>query len=133
MSTLIRHRICVIMYLVMDFDESHFLKKKQKHLTEWVSRFKKAKDILPEVQKNLDMTNWGIEALTNLPIEVLPEKTEKALERDCNAAMQAYPMIPIIAASTTATSMATAGTSGLYDYVAKCEDSDIPCLSGKAA
>jgi len=112
---------------VMDFDESYFLNKKLKHLTKWVSRFKEAKDVLPEVQKNLDMTNWEKEALTNLPT-TSPQGIKQTFERDCNTAIQAYPMIPIYApiTSTTATSMATAGTNAVYDHIVSCENSAIP-------
>ena len=112
----------------MDFDESHCLNKKRRYLAEWLSRFAIAHNkVRPEVQKNLDMTDWEIEALTNLTntsMESLPKELDRSFERDYKYIKQNIPMMPDFStiASSTATSMATAGTSGVYNFVAKFGD-----------
>jgi len=59
-----------------------FLKKKREYLAEWLFRFTIAqKEVLPEVQKNLDVTDWEIEALTNLQTTSanIPQRTQSIL------------------------------------------------------
>lgn len=44
-----------------------WLSKKNQHLLDWKSRFKEAKDALPFVDANLEMTEWELEVLQNWP------------------------------------------------------------------
>ncbi len=109
-----------------------FLKKKREYLAEWLFRFTIAqKEVLPEVQKNLDVTDWEIEALTNLQTtsaNIPPKELNLFFERDYKYTIQNIPMMPDFGtiASTTATSIATAGTSRVYDYVVNCGDPSRP-------
>lgn len=53
----------------MNSDELNKLLERRKHLTDWIDRNKKAQEMLPYVQRELELTELNIQALTELPDE----------------------------------------------------------------
>ncbi len=108
----------------MDSQEFDYLNGKKDYLNKWLSRFQDAKDIVPEVQKNLEITNWGLETIRNRPHqsdEIPIIDLENNLKRDYDYTRSAFPMLPEInpVMPGTATSMATSITFAVYDNVVK--------------
>jgi hypothetical protein len=117
--------------LIVVSEDLFYLEKKRGHLTAWLSRFNTAKDIVPDVQKSLETTNWEIEALENrpkIPGDLLPDGLGSILERDYRFTAGAIPMMPSYnpVLSSTASSMAISGSVSVYDYVAGFADLGSP-------
>jgi hypothetical protein len=101
--------------------------RKQKHLSDWLNNFRKANDIVLEVQMNLDITNWEIEAIKNRPTisgELPSLESSDILERDYKYTTLAFPSIPdfnpIVAG--TASTITASGAAYVYNYVSKIGD-----------
>ena len=97
----------------------NFLESKRKYLKEWIERHRKAKEIIPLVQKELEMTEWELEALQNIPSGVNKkpfDDLETKFETDYNYTVKTFPMIPEYdrSAVQTALSVATDSTSSVY-------------------
>ena len=101
------------------------------HLKEWLKRHKNAQAALPYVQQNLDRIEWELEALNNRPdeaAEIPLADIETKLVRDHDHLTKALPMMPDYDLSTIvgSTTIATSGSSGVYEYVTKVGDLGTP-------
>jgi hypothetical protein len=115
----------------MEFDELYYLNQKKDHLSKWLRRYIKAGDVVPDVQANLDMTNWEIDALNNRPTvagEVPFVNLSDVLKQDYMFTKNAFRLMPEYnpMAVGSATSIATSGTTAVYNYVAKYADTGDP-------
>jgi len=121
----------------MKSKELNWLNEKKDYLEDWKIQLKGAKDALPFVEANLDYTDWEIEALRNQPTmagkQPFPGLAEK-LERDYYYTVDALPPVPSydLTRLSTASSMATAGTASVYDYVRGFGRHDTPEARGYA-
>jgi len=112
----------------MESDELNSLRKKEEHLSEWLRRYGKARDVVPHVQKNLDITRWEIGALENRPTvagEVpYTAHLHYSIAQDYELTQSALPMMPVYntAAIGTASSATTSGAMAIYNHVAKYGD-----------
>lgn len=112
----------------MESGELGDLRKKEEHLSEWLRRYGKARDIVPDVQRNLDITKWEISALENLPTvagEVpYTSHLRYSIARDYELTRSALPMMPDYDQSMigTASSATTSGVIAVYNHVAKYGD-----------
>ncbi len=107
------------------------LEEKKQYLLKLLSRYEKAQDIIPSVQKNLDLTEYEIQALSNPPdeaAEIQIEGLSDNIERDYKLTVDAYPMIPKYKAPiiSSSTGITTSGSATVYDFVAKVGDLDTP-------
>jgi hypothetical protein len=115
----------------MESDELLYPELKKQHLEEWLRRYRTARDIVPDVQANIAMTDWEIDALKNRPTvasEGLPSESYYILKHDYEFTKKAFPLMPEYnpVVASTATAISTSGTANVYDYVAKCADSGVP-------
>lgn len=112
----------------MEPEELKYLRKKEQYLSTWLSRYSKAKDIVPDVQKDLDLTTWGIHALENRPpiANEVPSNVDLSYyaSRAYHFTRAALPMIPNYNSGmmSTASSTGIANASAIYSYVAKYAD-----------
>lgn len=108
------------------------LEAKRTHLQNWLEQNKQAQRILPYVQKNLEMTDWEIDAINNLPegAQAVPQNLEEHYEKEYNHILKVLPSIPKYdqAAMGSTLSVATSGTNTLYAYVAHLGESEAPKL-----
>jgi hypothetical protein len=107
----------------MESEELNNLRKKEEHLDEWLRRYSKAREIVPEVQKNLDITKWEIGALENLPTvagEVpYTSHLRYSIAKDYELTQSAIPMMPDYdqLMMSTASSATTSGAIAIYNHV----------------
>jgi hypothetical protein len=112
----------------MESDELKNLHEKEQHLNEFILRFGKAKDIMPEVQKSLDMTRWEIGALENRPTVAgeMPSATDLSFytTQDLKFTRSSLPLMPNYdpAVISTASTVTTSGAAYIYNYVARYAD-----------
>lgn len=112
----------------MEPEETENLRKKEQYLTKWLHRIGTAKDIVPDVQKNLEVTRWEIEALENRPTVAgeAPSSSELCYytAQDYKYTVSGLPMIPDykpLVMDTTASATAS-GTAIFIGYIAKYAD-----------
>lgn len=111
----------------MEEESLEKLKAKKRHLEEWLRNHKSADEVAAEVQKNLDFTNWQIDALEGSPDEAdeipRPDLTQ-TLDSDSAYLSQVLPPMPpydmkrVVAASAFTSS----GTIPIYQYVSRVGD-----------
>ena len=111
----------------MSTDDINELKAKKKYLDEWLTRYKKAQEIVPQVQTNLELTEWELQALQDRPKEAdeipfLGLGTRLGEER--THLINALPMLPLYDADAmdSSTALASSGTASIFSYVAKVGD-----------
>jgi len=114
----------------MEPEELKNLHQKEQHYREWLRRFSKAKDIVPYVQKDLEITCWEIEALENRPTVAgeipsgatnLPYYTEQ----DYKVTQSALPLMPEYNPTVIAGTASSANVSGamfIYNHIAQYAD-----------
>lgn len=112
----------------MEPEELKNLHQKEQHLDEWLRRYGNAKEIVPDVQKNLDMTRWEIGALEGRPTVAgeVPSAADLpyiTLE-DYRLTQSALPMMPVYNPVTmgTASSSTVSGLAIIYSHIAKYAD-----------
>ena len=115
----------------MNEDELQNRNKKRKHLENWLQNFEQARDIVPRVQKELEKTEWEIDALSNLPEEAaeIPSGDMKVLfDNDFKYLTQALPMLPTFNVSQLSDSdaISSSGTMSVYQYVSRIADIATP-------
>ena len=107
------------------------LNSRRVYLNEWLDQHKKAQEVVPFVQRNLEFTEWEIEALNNTPDEAdkipLPDLSAK-LDQENKFIKKAFPMIPaydmIIVGDATAVS--TSSSTDVYAFVSSVGDIGTP-------
>jgi hypothetical protein len=108
----------------MESKELNNLHKKEEHLSEWLRRYGKAKEVVPEVQKNFDMTHWEIDALENRPPVAgkIPFTVDLSYitTEDYRLTQSALPMMPVYDTTImgTASSATTSGAVIIYNHIA---------------
>lgn len=114
----------------MTSEEIKKLKEKKEYLERWLSQVKKVQETVPDVQKNLEVTRWEIDVLTNQPDEAseIPlTGLTSVLEEESNYWISALPMIDSNSdLVTSAGSISASGTANLYDYVTRVGDIGTP-------
>ncbi|MCG3114617.1 MAG: hypothetical protein LLH30_02950 [Candidatus Manganitrophus sp. SA1] len=73
------------------------LKEKREYLLTWIDRFETAQDIVPHVRKNLEITEWGLNALSDCPDKAkrsIPNSIGNAIDRDKKFVKRILPLIP---------------------------------------
>lgn len=112
----------------MEPKELENLRKKEQHLNEWLRRYRKAKNVVPEVQENLDMTRWEIDALENRPSVAsgIPISVDLSFltAQDYKFTRSALPLMPDYnpAEIGTASSTTTSGATVIYNHIAQYAD-----------
>jgi len=107
------------------------LKAKKYHLEEWLRRHKQADEVAGEVQKNLDFTNWQIQALEGRPQESdeipLPELS-RTLDSDFVYLQSALPLMPTYDKSQViaASAFTSSGTASVYEFASRVRDVGTP-------
>lgn len=102
-------------------------KAKFEYLQTWQSNFRQAQEMVPYVKREIDMTKWQIDALSNSPNEGsdIPTGDMFALfKHDLKIVNEILPMMPKYDLSLTpiSGSFTTAGTTCVYQYVSRFED-----------
>ncbi|MCI0527531.1 MAG: hypothetical protein L0Y56_08830 [Nitrospira sp.] len=115
----------------MKSEEIKKLEKKRKHLQKWLRRVKKAQDTVPQVQINLELVNWQIEALANPPDEASEIPLiglSSTLDQDTNYWIGALTMIPKVDGDLimAASAITTTGTQSIYEFVTRVGDLPTP-------
>ena len=116
---------------VTDSEELNLLYEKRKYLTQLKTNLKSAKDALPFIDENQEITDLEIETLQNAPA-ILGDNPflglDETLRKDYTYLLDALPPIPnydSIKGSTT-NAMATAGTASVYNQLQSFSDSKDP-------
>lgn len=112
-------------------DEIKKLEEKQEHLTDWINKYNKATNALPFVQKQLDITNWEIDALNARPDEAseIPfPGLASAFERENDFLKRVLPQMPEYDMQQLlySTAASTGGTIDVYEYITRVGDLDTP-------
>jgi hypothetical protein len=115
----------------MSDDELQNRKAKQNYLKTWLQNFGKAKGLIPHVQRELEKTEWEIEALSNKPDEASEIPTGEMgllFQNDFSFLSQSLPMIPNFdsKASSTSDAFTTSGTASVFEFVSRVGDIDTP-------
>jgi hypothetical protein len=111
----------------MEQDSLEKLKAKKRHLEEWLRNHKSADDVAAEVQKNLDFTNWQIDALEGSPDEAdeipRPDLTQ-TLDSDSAYLGEVLPPMPLydMKRVIAASAFTSSGTVPVYQYVSRVGD-----------
>ena len=103
------------------------LEAKKAYLREWLERYKKAQDVVPSVQRNLEMTEWEMRALADRPEEAeeIPlDDLETRFDREYNHLIRVLPMMPEYDPGSipTLTAVTTSGSASTYVYVSRVGD-----------
>lgn len=115
----------------MNNDKLENRKSKLEYLKNWLLAIKQAKELVPKVQKEIEKTEWEIEALSNTPDEAseIPFGDMTILfDSDLETLEQALPMIPKfrVRAVSTSDAVSTSGTASVYEYVSRVGDIGTP-------
>jgi len=111
----------------MDDESLKKLKAKREYLEEWLANHKAADEVAAEVQKNLDFTNWQIDALETTPPEAeeipWPDIT-KTLDSDTSYLVQVLPPMPFYQKNmvVSASAFTSSGTVSVFQYASRIRD-----------
>ncbi len=105
------------------------LRKKRDYLVEWLARFKSASRVAPEVQKNLDFTEWQIRAIETRPdegSEIPFPNLGGTISRDLSYVQTAYPWLPQFNDQdlNVASAFSSTSTSQVSIYIGRVGDID---------
>lgn len=115
----------------MSSDEIKPLRKIQAYLAEWLAKFRKAQELVPFVQRNLEITEWELNVFENSPAEsdeiARPDLTE-AYEQRLIHIESAIPDLPEFDPSQFVSTLAytTSSSSDVFTYVSRVGDLDTP-------
>jgi hypothetical protein len=109
------------------------LEAKVLYLRECLARFKQIQEVIPYVQQNLEIAEWELETLRNLPSKLrtpLPASLSGSIQRDFNYVREALPQPPYYDSSKVRNSIpvTTSGTATVYGYVANLSQLEDPNL-----
>jgi hypothetical protein len=108
----------------MSSDKLDQLKERYRYLTEWLERNKEAQRVLPYVHEQLELTEWEINALSNLPNEAdeVPQFDFQSIFRKENDHLKAaLPMMPKYDLSAVSSSSAytLSGTTTVTAFITR--------------
>ena len=108
-------------------DLKQLIEEKRAHLIELRKRIKNAQSIVPEIQKQIEITEWELEALTKSPDEakkLIPDSLEKDLRREIEIIKEDLPMMPNYDPERIyfTSAVATSGSALMNDFIFKIED-----------
>lgn len=107
------------------------LKEKRDYLKKWLARHREADEIAPEVQRNLELTEWQINTIESRPLSLheipLPDLT-RTLASDYEHLMGALPMTPRFDREeiSSGSAFTSTGTVSVLEYVSRVGDLDEP-------
>jgi hypothetical protein len=106
-------------------------KAKRNYFVTWLDNFGQAQEYVPKVQRELEKTDWEIEALDNVPYEAdeIPKgDMEINFENDYKFLTRVLPMIPTfdVSAFSSSDAISTSSTASVYEYVSKVGDIGTP-------
>ena len=115
----------------MNPDDIGSLEWRRDHLAQWLSRHKKAQCIVPFVQSNLEVTEWQIQALSNIPQEAggMPDPGfAKKFKEENRYIESTVPLMPdydpeVAVGSTAVTALSS---SDVFTYVVRIGDIGTP-------
>jgi len=115
----------------MKKDDIEKLKAKRKYLSDWLERNRKAQEVVPYVHMNLELTEWEIQSLSDLPDEAdeIPMPGLSAqISRDYKYLTSALPMMPEYKVSSVynSTAVTTSGSATVYEAISRVSDIDTP-------
>lgn len=99
------------------------LEDKQKHLTECLGDVNKVNAAVPDIKKNLDMTEWSLRSIKEFPeeaINLLPDELPEMIQKDWLFTQTALPRITGYDNTgfiTDSTSVTTSGTLFIFEGV----------------
>lgn len=101
------------------------------HVSQWLERFQKAKEAVPDVQKIKEEAEWLTQVFKDRPPEVLDisaDPLEERIDQTHKIVMEGLQMLPEIdrQSITFATSASTFGTDSAISYVIMAAESDSP-------
>ena len=105
------------------------LKQKREYLAEWLARVRSASRIAPQVQKDLEFTEWQIKAIDTRPVDAdeipMPE-LDRTADSDLANLPSAYPWLPQFNedAPSSASAFTSTGTLSVSIYVGRVGDLD---------
>lgn len=102
-------------------DPEEILEEKRDYLKTWLERNKKAQDMAPYVQTNLELTEWELKAIRDCPKEVKEtfRLSENVFHRDLEFTKRSLSMIPDYDKGPVMdmTAVSTSGNSLVYSLV----------------
>lgn len=107
------------------------LEERKNDYEKWLDSFRKARDVVPYVIQNVEITDWQIRALKDRPEEAteIPYPGDpNLLEQENKYLRNIFPPIRVpsgIELDTT-TSVTTSGSTGAYEYVRRIGDINTP-------
>jgi hypothetical protein len=116
----------------MNEDDLLNRKEKRAYLETWLEHFHQAQQMVPRVQRELEKTEWEIEALSNLPdeaVEIPRGEITILLNNDIQYLQhEALPMIPGFDPTRVSSSdaISTSGTASVYEYISRVGDINTP-------
>ncbi len=107
------------------------LKELVGHLGQWLERFQKAKEAVPEVQKIKEQAEWLTQVVEERPPEVLDISTgplEERIDQTHKFVLETLPMLPEVdpRSITFATSTSTFGTDSAVTFLMLAGERDSP-------
>jgi hypothetical protein len=111
----------------MSKNEVNNRKAKRDYLSTWIENFGQAEELIPRIQKELEKTDWEIEALDNAPEEsdeIPMGDMSKNFNVDYEHMTHVLPMLPRYNADQFmgATGISASGTASVYEFVSRVGD-----------
>jgi hypothetical protein len=112
-------------------DDLKKLHEKRDYYREWLRRLNMADEAAVEVKRQLEVTEWQIEALESAPPEAseIPKPNlSKTLDSDIANMKITYPFVPLYTkpAGLSASAFSSTGTVSVYEYAARVGDLGTP-------
>lgn len=107
------------------------LKEKRDYLKKWLARHRETHEIAPEVQRNLELTEWQINTIESRPLSSyeipLPDLARTAAS-DYEHLMGALPMIPRFDREkiVSGSAFTSTSTASVFEYASRVGDLDEP-------
>ena len=110
------------------------LKETKDYIEKWLKRYKKASESIPHIQRNLDITEWELQAIDNRPDEadeMLTADITTRFDRDYDYLKEVLPMMPQYNPNDIQNLFTiTTSSSGLvYDFIYKVKSLNTPKAS----
>jgi len=107
------------------------LQEKHNYLKLWLERISKAQEVVPLVHRNLELTEWEIDALENAPQEadeIAIVDLSDMMDQDLELWKLNIPMVPPydVKAVSSSSAFSISGTASLYGLVSRVGDLDTP-------
>jgi hypothetical protein len=107
------------------------LEERKTDYEKWLESFRKARNIVPFVIQNIEITDWQIRALKDSPeeaTEIPYPSNPNLLEQENKYLRNVFPpiQVPSRVSLDSTTSVATSGSTGVYEYVRRVGDLNTP-------